>query len=349
MTDIPPTLMGLVQQYSPTGQEKPAVEWLVHRMMETGFDNAYRDPAGNAAGIMGNGSNQIVLLGHIDTVPGEIPIHVSEGVLYGRGSVDAKGPLAAFVDAVAGSQINGDWQIVVIGAVDEEGNSTGARSITDLYHPRYAIIGEPSQWSRITLAYKGIQRTRITCSLPVEHSSQGGSAADQLVQAWKLLLEQVAIFNDGKSMANQIIPTIVNMTSDTTPFTVQASFEVSTRLPQDVSPHDWMVNWLGQLEDLEVEPNGEGIPAFRADTHTSLVRAFQGAIREAGEKPGFVSKSGTADMNIVAPIWQCPVAAYGPGDSNLDHTPNEHLDVGEYNKAVIILKNVLKRLGIIDN
>ena len=59
------------------------------------------DGAGNAVGMIGDGPREIVLLGHIDTVPGAIPVRIEDGVLYGRGAVDAKGPLATFVCAAA--------------------------------------------------------------------------------------------------------------------------------------------------------------------------------------------------------------------------------------------------------
>src|SRR5687767_746154 len=100
------TLIGLVSQYSPSGNERGAVEWLVGRMKSLGYDKSYIDEAGNAVGVMGQGSKQVVLLGHIDTVPGEIDVQIVEAtghspLLYGRGSVDAKGPLACFADAVA--------------------------------------------------------------------------------------------------------------------------------------------------------------------------------------------------------------------------------------------------------
>ncbi len=49
-------------------------------------------------------------------------------------------------------------------------------------------------------------------------------------------------------------------------------------------------------------------------------------------------------MNIVAPIWDCPIVAYGPGDSSLDHTPEEHLDLDEYLRAIDVLADVLSRL-----
>src|ERR1044071_7462325 len=125
------TLVGLVSQYSPSGRERGAVEWLVERMKSLRYDNAFIDAAGNAVGVMGQGPKQVVLLGHIDTAPGEIPVRrdgmAPYEVLYGRGSVDAKGPLACFVDAVAQVGTIEGWQLVVIGAVEEERDSEGAR------------------------------------------------------------------------------------------------------------------------------------------------------------------------------------------------------------------------------
>ncbi len=65
------------------------------------------DEAGNAVGEIGapDAARTIVLLGHIDTVPGNIPVRIEAApagdVLFGRGSVDAKGPLATFVAAAA--------------------------------------------------------------------------------------------------------------------------------------------------------------------------------------------------------------------------------------------------------
>jgi LysW-gamma-L-lysine carboxypeptidase len=47
-------------------------------------------------------------------------------------------------------------------------------------------------------------------------------------------------------------------------------------------------------------------------------------------------------MNIVGPAWGCPIVAYGPGDSSLDHTPEEHIEWGEYHKAIEVLAQVLR-------
>ena len=90
---------GLVEIPSLSRQESVASAWLAAQMLCAGFDRAYVDDAGNAVGELGDpkAARTIVLLGHIDTVPGNIPVRIEDDLLYGRGSVDAKGPLATFV------------------------------------------------------------------------------------------------------------------------------------------------------------------------------------------------------------------------------------------------------------
>lgn len=346
MIEISETLLGLLNHYSPSASEFAAVSWLVQRMTNLQFEQSFMDEAGNAIGIKGSGQKQMILLGHIDTVQGEIPVRQEGNNLYGRGSVDAKGSLSAFVDAVAAVSILPDWQVVVIGAVDEEGDSKGAKYISNLYHPQIAIIGEPSQWNRVTLGYKGSQQAALTCRQTITHSSQGGNANDVLLAAWQSLLQSVKAYNRDKTMFEQIIPTVLNMSSTSDGFELEGILEVGTRLPLSISPQAWIEEWLGNLAGVEIKILSDGISAFQADKNSTLIRGFLGAIRAGGGKPGFVNKSGTADINLVAPVWSCPAVAYGPGDPNLDHTPNEHLTLSDYEKATQVLVNVMKHLGV---
>ena len=94
---------GLVAIPSLSRQEAAASSWLVAQMRGAGFDRAYVDDAGNAVGELGDAAadRTIVLLGHIDTVPGNIPVRIENDLLFGRGSVDAKGPLATFAAGAA--------------------------------------------------------------------------------------------------------------------------------------------------------------------------------------------------------------------------------------------------------
>ncbi len=348
------TLVGLVSQYSPSGQERGAVEWLVARMKALGYPKAFIDDAGNAVGIMGDGPKQLVLLGHIDTVPGKINVHEHNGVLYGRGSVDAKGPLACFVDAVANVGAVDGFQFIVIGAVEEERNSEGARFVVDQYKPDFAIIGEPNRWDRIALGYKGSAWANVTVKREQMHTASGEETACEFaIGLWLKIKAYADSFNQEKQKAfDKLLLTLRGMDSDSNEFEQWARLRVGVRLPMDVSPKDWYAklneitidSHFGSDCQLIIEPRGFAIPAWECEKNTSLVRAFLNGIRSQGGEPCFVYKTGTADLNIVAPIWKCPALVYGPGDLNLDHTPNEHIELEEYSKAVKVLSAMLKKL-----
>ncbi len=413
------TLIGLVKQYSPSGEESGAVSWLVKRMQTLGFTQAHVDETGNAVGVMGTGEKQIVLLGHIDTVPGKIAVRLTpldntiagdstaslvsicpasveteayrnqldtqpaaaaqtkmtryvisrnvetkqsphdderlpqrlttarNTVLFGRGAVDAKGPLAAFVDAVVAVGPVEGWQFLVIGAIDEERDSIGARGIVDKYRPEFAIIGEPSQWDRVTLGYKGTAWSEVTVRCSMAHTAgQAESAPEAAVNFWNQVTAWVDEFNADRERAfEQVLPTLRRFSSGGDGFEETATLKIGVRLPLDFDPPQWyaQLQELASSAGVEISPTGFPIPAYRAERNTPLVRAFLGGIRAAGGKPGFVVKTGTADLNIVAPAWGCPAVAYGPGDSSLDHTPDEHLSLAAYEKAVVVLKEVLQR------
>jgi LysW-gamma-L-lysine carboxypeptidase len=316
-------------------------------MLGLGFGSAFADEAGNAVGTIGQGPNQIVLLGHIDTVPGKIPVRTENGILYGRGAVDAKGPLAAFVDAAAQTGPITGWQFVVIGAVDEEGDSKGAWHVAPRYHPRYAIIGEPSGWNRIALGYRGIVRFRFQARHTIGHSAAGrDSVCETAVEFWSRLVEICARENRAAVRTfDQLSPVLQEMRSAGDGFSETAEISGNIRLPLRATP-DRMEQALREAADGLGSAATEGIPihAYRVEKSTPVVGAMLAAIRSLGGDPSFSLKLGTSDLGIVGPVWNCPMAVYGPGDSALDHTPGECIALEEYGKAVAVLGSVLKRL-----
>ncbi len=353
---VPETLLNLVKNYSPSGSEAGAVSYLVSRMQALHFTRAFADGVGNAVGVMGDGPRQIVLLGHIDTVPGEIPVRMesitpTSLILYGRGSVDAKGPLSAFVDAAAACGPMPAWQLIVIGAVGEEQDSPGAQFIVPLYHPQAAIIGEPSGWERVTLGYKGSAWVVVTVRRSLAHTAgQGESACEAAVQAWQAISEFAAGINRQREKNfDRVQLSLRGMDSGGDGFEEWASLRVGARLPLDLPPQSWYERLsadpvLAGIPGISIQPVGFPIPAWQGEKNNVLVRAFLAGIRVGGGQPGFLLKTGTADLNIVAPAWGCPALAYGPGNSALDHTPDEHIVLAEYHQAVEVLVAVLKRL-----
>jgi LysW-gamma-L-lysine carboxypeptidase len=348
MTPTYETLTGLVERFSPSGHEGEAVAWLVGRMLNLGFGSAFTDEAGNAVGTIGDGPNQIVLLGHIDTVPGKIPFAMENGILHGRGAVDAKGPLAAFVDAAAEAGAIPEWQIVVIGAVDEEGDSTGAWHVASRYHPKVAIVGEPSGWNRIALGYRGIVRFRFQTRHTIGHSAAGrDSVCETAVEFWNRVVEICARENRAAGRTfDRLTPVLQEMRSAGDGFAETAEMSGNIRLPLRVNP-DQIQPVLREAADGLGTAATEGVPihAYRVEKRTPVVGALLAAIRSLGGDPSFSLKLGTSDLGIVGPAWNCPMAVYGPGDSALDHTPGECISLEEYGKAVAVLGSVLKRLA----
>lgn len=340
------TLLGLVGQYSPSGSEAAAVDQLVGRMQQLGFTKAYRDDAGNAVGVMGSGARQVILLGHIDTVPGEIAMRVDGDDLYGRGSVDAKGPLACFTDAVAQLGAQDGWQFIVIGAVEEERNSEGARYVSTQYAPQYAIIGEPNRWDRVALGYKGSAWADLVVRQEQFHSAHAEeSAAEKVIGAWNRIREMADTYNQNKPKNfDKILLSIRSMISEDDGFSQMAALGINCRLPVALPPAAWYELLAATAPEAEVEPRGFAIPAYECAKNTSLVRSMLAGIRSEGGTPSFVYKTGTADLNIVAPVWGCEAIVYGPGDSAMDHTPNEHISITEYQNAVRALRNGLSVL-----
>ncbi|HSD83929.1 MAG TPA: [LysW]-lysine hydrolase [Anaerolineae bacterium] len=335
-------LEGLLQRYSPTLQEAEATNYLVAHMKAAGFE-ACVDEVGNAVGVLGEGPREIMMLGHIDTVPGFIEVKREDDRLYGRGAVDAKGPLACFAAAAALAGAREGYRFVVIGAVGEEGDSRGALHVRDHYRPNLLIIGEPSSWDRVTLGYKGSAWFEYEVKRTLAHTSANvESACQRAVNFWNRLMERSAQWNVGRlKMFDQLIPSLRRMHSTSDGFVETAQLKFNLRVPLGLGLNEVEAMVREQAVESELHLY-EGCPAYRAEKNTPLVRSFLAAIRWHEGTPSFTVKSGTSDMNLVAPAWQCPTVAYGPGDSDLDHTPHEHILISEYQRAIRILADVLK-------
>jgi [amino group carrier protein]-lysine/ornithine hydrolase len=338
-------LHDLVSIYSPSTQEQEASAYLVQAMRARGYDDACVDGAGNAVGIWGSGRREIVLLGHIDTVPGYIPVRQEGDILYGRGSVDAKGPLACFTAAVARLPKSTDCRLVVIGAVEEEAaSSKGARYVIPHYHPESCIIGEPSQWQCITLGYKGRVLIDYTLRCDTSHSAgQLPSAPEIAVAFWHTLERYAAQYNQGRPVFETLDVSLRSINSAHDGMQDTVTQRLGLRLPLGYDLDTLKARLQADAGAATLHFFGQET-AHRADKNTPLVKAFLKAIRTQGGAPKFKVKTGTSDMNVVAPHWQCPIVAYGPGDSAFDHTPHEQTNVHEYCRAIDVLERTLHLL-----
>ena len=330
-----------------SGQEAELARFLAGEMGRLGFESCV-DSAGNAVGVAGAGPT-IVLLGHIDTVPGVVPVRVAGDRLYGRGAVDAKGPFAAFVAATARLVARGGphARLVLIGAVEEEAaSSKGAHYVVDRYAPAACVIGEPSGWDRLTLGYKGRLLIEGHWQQPMAHSAgREVAVAERAVAFWNATQGYCAARNDGKTLLfDQLIPSLRAISSGSDGLADWAELTIGLRLPPDLDPGALAAEMDAYADGGQLRFRGGG-PAYRADKNTPLVRGFLKGVRAAGGAPGFLLKTGTSDMNVVGPAWRCPILAYGPGDSSLDHTPDEHVVIAEYLRAIDVLEVALPEVA----
>lgn len=338
-------LHDIVAEASPSYEEAAAVSRLVAWMSQHGYDESFCDDAGNAVGIRGEGPRTIVLLGHIDTFSGMPPVRITDRKLYGRGSVDAKGPLCSFAVAAARAAIPEGWRFIVIGAVEEEAaTSKGARYAATQYQPEMCIIGEPSHWDRITLGYKGRLLLDYRLEIPLAHSAGPiASPAEHAVDYWQQLAAWgEAINEDRTTYFDRLDVSLRDIRTYAEGVNGIAEMTIGFRLPADYPP-ELMLKLIPADPEASFSYRGAE-QAYTGDKNSPLSRVMRSAIRAEQGTPRFVYKTGTADMNVVGPSWNCPILAYGPGDSSLDHTPDEHIDLDEYLQAIQVLTRALESL-----
>jgi LysW-gamma-L-lysine carboxypeptidase len=220
--------------------------------------------------------------------------------------------------------------------------------------PDFVVIGEPSGWESITLGYKGSHWMDFIFNQPVSHTaSSSGSAGDKAFIFWNEILRIIDETNLNKiRVFDQITPSIRGLHTDFDGFLEKACIKANFRVPVNIT-QEYILNLLdGCTVSTGIQPEVkefEYIPAYLSEKNSPLVRAFLSGIRKAGGNPGFKLKTGTSDMNIVGPIWNVPIVAYGGGDSNLDHTPDEHIQLSEYLSGIDVLVNSLEKLqGFVD-
>jgi len=357
-------LIDLVSTPSVSGDEAEAAERLV-AFFEDHDRETWIDEVGNVRAPADDG---LLLTSHIDTVPGEIPVRVEAApddavvadpdreagetdVLWGRGSVDATGPLAAMAAAAV------DTGASFVGVVGEETDSRGAQHLVESREAPDAVInGEPSGTNGITLGYRGFLAGTYTATSASVHTSRPEPNAIQHALSWWHRVEaRVAGIGGGESDAvfEQVTAKPVSIDGGTSDdgLSVDATMDVQLRIPPSTDAETLRDAAEAALDEDAGAPEAAGtlewtssIPPVMESPRTPVARALRAAIRGSGDEPRLVCKTGTSDMNIYAGAWECPMATYGPGDSALDHTPEERLSLAAFDRSITVLESTAERL-----
>lgn len=311
-------LKGALENYSPTGSTERMGEYLVNWCNEHSMKAELLD----GMVVINPNASKLLMLGHMDTVPGKLEVELKGNVLNGRGAADAKGPLCAAVAALEKHDECGD-KVCIVAVPDEEGPSVAAKAIRDTWPERPSIILEPSTWQGITLSYMGRLLVKCTTTCPPSHSGHlKPFATEVLGSAWN-------------SLSQDYIVRIRNIQGN----------ELEAEMTLDIRFRDVEGDEILALlpEDIKTEVI-EKTKSYTAPKNSTITRAFLRAVRDSGGKPVFKKKTGTSDMNVLGEKWTTPMLAYGPGNGQLGHTDHEQIEIEEYLKGIEVFENALKIL-----
>jgi acetylornithine deacetylase len=309
----------LIDIDSTTGREQEAGEWLARSLRSLGYCVDEQAVSNGRRNIVATIDSPVVVLStHYDCVPPHFPSSVRDGRLYGRGSCDAKGILAAQVAAIERLRQAGETRVGMLFVVGEERGSDGA-TVANASPPgsQFLINGEPTD-SRLAIATRGNLRVRLRATGRAAHSSvpeHGISAIDKLLDALMQLrtIELPADPDLGRTFYSiglidgGVAPNVISP---------HASAEVMFRT---IGPPEALLALMDQLRPLVDIEEVLRVPHVRMNTWAdspvdTAVFPF------------------TTDIPLLA-AWGTPLL-FGPGSILLAHTAQEYLDLAELEGAI---------------
>jgi putative selenium metabolism hydrolase len=362
----------LIQTPSLPGEEADAARLVRSEMQSLGYDETWIDEVGNVVGVVrGTGGGRCLMFNtHLDHVDvGDVsgwpfpPYEgkIADGVLWGRGAVDIKGPTAAQVYGVAllkqaGVGLPGD--VYVAGAVQEEVGGLGSLELTRSTRTDRAVIGEASN-NELRRGHRGRIELIVRITGRACHASapERGINPHYSLGSFLSALRDVDTFEDPFLGAETFAPTLL--------FTDQTSANV---VPGEVRLHiDWRTVPQRGPEDIRSEvarrldralldlASGEvTIKELRLRAYTGVERELPAAfpslaIQESDPMLGAARAALEEAFGHPVPIgrWTfatdgghlfaagIPCIGFGPGDERLAHTNREHVAVADLPTAAV--------------
>ena len=363
----------LVRCPSVTPVEGGALDLLQDEFTKLGFD-CTRLPFGarekridNLFARRGKFGPHFAFAGHTDVVPvGDAaqwqhdPFGgtLVDGKLYGRGTADMKGSIAAFVAAVSAlDSANDTGSISFIITGDEEGKADfGTVKMVDWLRvnnqvPDVCVVGEPTNPARLGEVIKNGRRGSLSCQLRVDgvqgHVAYPHLADNPITRLIAMLAPVNGIALDGgndyfdSSTANVTGINTSNEAGNIIPASVSAKFNIRFNTEHK---SDDLIGWL---EEHFNRVGGEWTATWRASAQPfvtpagSLTALMQTAIESVtGQKPILSTSGGTSDARFITNI--CPVAEFGLVGQTM-HQVDEHVDAADIDQLAKIYHEMLVR------
>ena len=319
----------LIDIDSTTGREAEAGAWLARFLGDRGY-RVVEQPIGDGrfnVFARQDEAPRVVLSTHFDCVPPFFPSREERGLLFGRGSCDAKGILAAQVAAAERLRARGEQRVALLFLVGEERGSDGAR-VANEQAPggvRYLVNGEPTE-NRLGSATRGVLRVRLHAEGRAAHSAfpeLGESAIDKLLDAL-MVIRGVPLPDDPLLGRTHYSVGVIEGGLAPNVISPSASAELLFRIVGDAAP---VRAALAVVEGLVSIEHVLDIPAVRLHT----VPGFEDAVFPY-----------TTDVPLLT-NWGTPMLV-GPGSIHVAHTDEEHLAIDEMTAAISLYESLAKQL-----
>jgi len=358
----------LVRIQSFTGQEEEIIRFLAQKMDDLGFEEVIIDSMGNLLGRVGHGEKSILFDSHVDTVTvndasewivppfsGEI----RDGKLYGRGSVDMKGAIAASILAAARAKnqglLDGKTVYVSCGVMEEDCDGENLKHVFNERHlrPDRVVICEPSS-NRICLGHKG--KAQVT--IQTRGISAHGSAPEKGVNAvyeMAEIIQRVEKTNLRLAPRDGMRPTLVLSRIYSTSASLNAvPSECEIYLDRRIIPGETVEDIRREMDQLIAGKNaswkigtlkrtswtGQPVtyeplhPSWKIEQTHPLTQASLRAYEATFGRLPDIFEFWDFSTNAVTPVaLGIPTIGFGPGDSKLAHMVNESCSLEEIDQA----------------
>jgi acetylornithine deacetylase len=328
-------LRELVRIPSESGREDAVAARLAQAMRELGLSPEVRGR--NVTATLGSGGPLLLLNSHIDTVPaGEgwtrepFGAALEDGRIYGRGTNDAKGCVAAMLlgacRAFEAPPARG--RVMLAFTCEEEVLGQGLEKLLpELPRPDAAVVGEPTGLAP-AVAQKGLLLLEVTASGRAAHAAWGGGQNAVLAAARDALaLSELSFEREhsvlGKTSLNvtqisggarhNVIPDLCKLVVDVRTTPAEPAEEIVARVKKTVSG--------------AVSVRSSRLGSVETDPSHPIVRAALAA--NPGARP-----YGSPTLSDWVFLKGVPTVKAGPGDSRRSHTPDEYLEVEELERGV---------------
>jgi acetylornithine deacetylase len=320
----------LVDIDSTTGREGEAGRWLAGHLRDLGYTVSEQPVTDGRFNVFArlDASPRVVFSTHFDCVPPFIASRQAHGMVFGRGSCDAKGILAAQIAAAQRLRAEGERAIGLLFVVGEERGSDGAR-VANEHAPagvKFLINGEPTD-NRLGAATRGVLRVRLRAIGRAAHSSfpeLGESAIDKLLDAL-MVLRGLQLPDD--PLLGRTHYSVGTIEGGVAPNVISphASAELLFRTVGEGKPVRDLLRVIESLVDVEEVLD---MPAVRMHT----VPGFETAVFPYTTDVPFLTR------------WGRPLLL-GPGSIHVAHTDDEHLSVDELRHAVDLYTGLARTLN----